>query len=67
MEAEKPLGNLPACASGQPSAPPSFDPVPFPHCGPQLHLAQGQEFLAELNALLQELRVPGSIAWDNAE
>lgn len=60
MEAEKPLGNLLACASGQPSAPPSFDPVPFPQYGPQLHPAQGQEFLELSSRLCYRSR--GSLA-----
>lgn len=50
MEAEKPLGNLLACASGQPSAPPSLDLSALAQKGPQLHPAQGQEFLGELKA-----------------
>jgi hypothetical protein len=68
METEKPLGKLLASASsGQPSAPPSLDPVPFPQYRPQLYPTQGQEFLAGIKAVLQEQRgsltaLPGGTA-----
>lgn len=66
MEAEKPLGNLPgSAASGQSPAPPSLAPVPFPQYGPQLHPAQGQEYLAELKAVLQKRR--GGGPWQHCE